>query len=105
MSQPHHRDPRFIRWGRLVRDAANADPNTRCWRCGRRLTDHPPHKTGAAPTWHAGHTIDGQLGRPWLKVTEPPPEGPWLAAEASTCNVTAGARAGARGRGTGYSWP
>lgn len=81
-SKAHHRSPAYARQSRLVRAAANADPATRCWRCGRTLPEHPSHKTGAPPRWTAGHVNDGQLDGP-------------LAAEASTCNYTAGARLGA----------
>lgn len=72
----------YARRARAVRTAANADPSTRCWRCGRTLAQHPRHKTGKAATWQAGHLNDGQEGGP-------------LAPEASTCNSVAGAKAGA----------
>ena len=70
---------------RRVRDAAKADPTTCCWRCGRTLDMHPPHKTGKPPTWTAGHVIDGDPASP-------------LRPEASTCNYRAGAIAGNRKR-------
>lgn len=74
----HHRGT-YARQARLVRDAANRNPNTTCWRCGRTLDQHPPHKTGKPATWTAGHINDGQAGGP-------------LAPEASTCNYSAGTR-------------
>lgn len=70
---------------RRVRQAANADPATTCWRCGRTLAEHKPHKTGKPARWMAGHIIDGQAGGPLLP-------------EASTCNLEAGARYGNRKR-------
>jgi hypothetical protein len=77
-----------------LRARANADPATRCWRCGRTLAEHPPHRNGRRPTWQAGHVVDGQAGGTLLP-------------EASTCNVTAGARIGAqrsRGLRTTRAW-
>jgi hypothetical protein len=60
---------------RRITAAARANPHQRCWRCGRTLTQHPRHKSGAPPVWHAGHTGRGR---------EMLPEG-------STCNVNHGA--------------
>jgi len=64
-----------------VREDAYADPQTRCWRCGRTLDQeqalHPLKKV----TWHAGHLIDGDYLSPLL-------------AEHSTCNTSAGAKVG-----------
>lgn len=78
----HHRDyAGYIVRARLVRAAANADPTTTCWRCGRRLAEHPPHKTGRTATWQAGHVVDGDNSGP-------------LAPEVSTCNTRAGATLG-----------
>jgi hypothetical protein len=59
-----------------VRARANANPDTRCWRCGRTLDEHEPHASGRRPWWEAGH-IDGHLER--------------LAPEASICNHRANA--------------
>lgn len=53
---------------KAVRDAAYADPTTRCWRCGGLL---------GKDTWDAGHLIDGSPLSP-------------LAAEHATCNRSAG---------------
>ena len=86
MAGPHHKG-RYTRYARAVRDAANANPNTVCWRDGHTLTQHQP---GA--TWTAGHTIDGSpTATPWLQVTRVPPPGDWLAPEASSCNYSNGA--------------
>lgn len=81
MPKPLHRRGSYQRQARTVRARAYANPDTRCWRCGKTLAEHPRHKTGRAPTWQAGHVNDGQIGGP-------------LEPEASTCNVTAGARLG-----------
>lgn len=75
---PHHKGT-YHRRSRALVAAANADPTTRCWRCGRTLTEHPPTKSGNPPKWSAGHLIDGQA------------EGP-LAPEVLSCNSSAGAR-------------
>ena len=70
---------------RHVRAAANANPHTRCWRCGRTLAEHPPHRNGRPARWQAGHVVDGQVGGQ-------------LRPEASTCNTSAGASHGNRKR-------
>lgn len=96
----------YQRRSRMVRAAANANPNTICWSCGRTLRKHAPHQTGRPATWHAGHTIDSSIDAPaWLNVTVRPPPGPWLAAEASTCNIHRGVVFGNTARSTGYDWP
>ena len=87
----HHRGDYHVR-SRQVRERANADPTTTCWRCGLTLDEHEPHRDGKAATWTAGHIIDGDPTSP-------------LAPEASTCNYSAGARSGNQRRATGYGWP
>ncbi|GGL27594.1 hypothetical protein H9L10_03595 [Phycicoccus endophyticus] len=87
----HHRGNFHVR-ARHIRDTANADPTTTCWRCGHTLAEHPPHKNGKPATWTAGHIIDGDPTSP-------------LAPEASTCNYSAGATTGNQRRATGYTWP
>jgi hypothetical protein len=78
---PHHQGSYQVRAAK-VRAQANADPSTRCWRCGKTLAQHPArHKTGAPARWTAGHIIDGQVGGQ-------------LAPEVSTCNYSAGATLG-----------
>lgn len=57
---------------RAVRDAANADPTTRCWRCAKTLAEHP-----AGDRWQAGHLRDGDYTSPLLP-------------EARSCNARAG---------------
>ena len=90
MKPAHHRGS-FANDGAKVRAAANATPLAVCWRDGHTLAAHPPHRNGDPPKWEAGHTIDGAAGPPWLRVTERPPPGAWLAPEASTCNRSNGA--------------
>jgi len=91
--KPPHRTGDYHVRSRLVREAAYADPDTRCWRCGRTLDQHPPHKTGKPPHWTAGHVRDGDPTSPLL-------------AEASTCNYAAGARLGnRRRRHRSLRWP
>lgn len=69
---------------RAVRDAAYADVNTRCWRCGRTLAEAQASSEKQV-SWHAGHVYDGNVASPLLP-------------EHSTCNTAAGARAGNRKR-------
>ena len=76
MKPPHHAGGYHVQ-ARQVRDAANANPDTRCWRCGLTLAEHRPHRNGKPATWTAGHVIDGQVGGVLLP-------------EASTCNAKAG---------------
>lgn len=58
-----------------VRDRANADPTTRCRRCGLTLAEIRKVKPRAK--WTAGHVVDGQPGG----VLRP---------ECSPCNYRAG---------------
>lgn len=74
----HRRGQHGQRHAKAVVDRANNDPTTRCWRCGKTLDEHAPHKDGTRPTWQAGHTRDGD---PTCQ----------LLPEASTCNTAAGA--------------
>ena len=80
MKAPHHAGTYHVQ-SRKVRAAANANPDTRCWRCRRTLTEHPWTKTGKLPKWTAGHVedADGNLTGE-------------LAPEADVCNFTEGAR-------------
>lgn len=57
-----------------VRDRANADPTTRCWRCGRTLAEVRRAEPGRTVAWHAGHTVTGDRWSPLL-------------AECSVCNL------------------
>lgn len=74
---PLHRRGTYHVQSRRIREAARANPDTRCWRCGLTIAEHDPHLNGRAAFWTAGHLVDGQPGGP-------------LAAEASTCNYRAG---------------
>ena len=49
-----------------VRDAANADPSTRCWRSGLTLAEARAQNPGRRIVWHAGHTVDGDKYAPLL---------------------------------------
>lgn len=73
--KPWHRGDYAAR-ARKVRAAANADPHTRCWRCGRTLDEHKP-----GDVWQAGHLHDADPTSPLLP-------------EARSCNAAAGARLG-----------
>lgn len=84
MAGLHHRGT-YARRAALVRARAYADPTTVCWRCGRTLAEHPPHRTGRPATWTAGHVEDGRIDGQLLP-------------EASTCNYSAGASTGNRRR-------
>lgn len=78
MTTPLHHAGTYQVRARAVRRAANRNPLTRCWRCGRTLVEHEPHRTGRPVTWQAGHVVDSDPRSP-------------LAPEASTCNKQAGA--------------
>ena len=102
-NQRHHKDHRFVKAARLVRQAANANPRAVCWRCGRTLLEHEPRRSRK---WSGGHTVDGVNGPPWLHVERRPPPGVWIAPEVfGECNVTAGNEARKRQASTGYDWP
>lgn len=79
MKPSHRRGAHGQKAAKRVVDAAKADPRTLCWRCGRTLEQHPPHKSGRAAYWTAGHTVDRSPHCPLLP-------------EASVCNYSAGAR-------------
>ena len=67
-NRSHYRGS-YARRAKAVRDAANADPTTRCWRCnGLARPDDP---------WQAGHVIDHDPSSQLL-------------AEHRSCNVRAG---------------
>lgn len=88
--KPLHYQGRYHVQARHVRQAANNNPNTRCWRCGLTLQQHAPHKSGQPAKWTAGHLIDSDPTSPLLP-------------EASTCNYKAGARHGNAQR-TDLTW-
>ena len=105
-NQADHRDLLGIKIRRAVRRAASCTPHAICWRCGRTLAQHEPHRNGKPAEWQGGHTIDGVNGPAWFDVTRRPPKGlALIAPEASTCNTSAGARTRWTRAGTGYDWP
>lgn len=72
----HHRGSYQVQ-AKRVRDRANADPTTLCWRCGQPARRGDP--------WQAGHVVDGSVGGA-------------LRAEHASCNASAGATLGNRRR-------
>lgn len=68
-----------------IRDQANADPTTRCRRCGLTHEEAAQRWGTQAAAWTAGHINDGQVDGP-------------LVAEHARCNYSAGATAGNRRR-------
>lgn len=81
-NRAHYRGSYHVQSKRL-RDNANANPDTRCWRC--RLTLAEIRKQHPKARWTAGHILDGV------------PDSP-IAAECSPCNYGAGARLGNKRR-------
>ena len=77
-TKPAHHRGSYQAKAKQVRDRANANPATQCWRCGLTLDQHAPHRDGKPAQWQAGHTRDGDTLAP-------------LAPEASTCNQRAAA--------------
>jgi hypothetical protein len=89
-STPDHQRGRYKRDAKAVTDAANRNPATRCWRCGKTIAErrviHP------AAIWHAGHLVDGLPGGE-------------LRAECSWCNTSNGGALSGRPKHTSSSWP
>lgn len=77
----HHKGS-YQTQAKRVRDAANANPDTRCWQCGKTKAEH-------GREWTAGHVNDGQVGGP-------------LMPECERCNYSRGAKVG-NGRKQGLS--
>jgi hypothetical protein len=90
VAKPAHYSGSYHVRSRAVRQAANANPLTRCWRCGLTLAEHKPHKSGKPARWQAGHLVDSDPTSPLLP-------------EASTCNTRAGAKLRHRTR-TDLTW-
>jgi hypothetical protein len=82
VKKPWHSGTHHVR-SKKVRDQANADPNTRCWRCGHTLAEIRMTKPHAK--WQAGHIHPGQVNGILLP-------------ECSPCNGSDGARRGNRTR-------
>jgi hypothetical protein len=72
--RPAHYRYGYDRQAATVRAAANANPATRCWQCGRTKAEH-------GRDWTAGHELDGVVGARLL-------------AECAECNYTRGAQHG-----------
>ena len=84
--------PGHSRRARPLLKAWRASLATRCWRCGRTLAEHPPHRNGRPATWTAGHIRD--IDCPTCGRVHGDPLSP-LQPEASVCNYSAGGRANA----------
>ena len=84
MAKPWHSGTYPAR-AKALREAAYADPTTRCWRC-KRMIHEIRHRNGKPAHWTAGHLIDSDPTSPLLP-------------ECSPCNKSAGARYGNRLRG------
>ena len=82
--------PGHSRRARPLLKAWRANPNTRCWRCGHTLAEHPAHHSGRPSYWTAGHTRD--IACTTCGHTHGDPLAP-LAPEGSWCNFQAGGRA------------
>ena len=59
----HHRG-RHQRLAKHCTDTANANPDTRCWKCHRTLAEIRRAKSNAR--WVAGHVVRAQVGGPYL---------------------------------------
>lgn len=88
MPKPPHYRGDYHQRSKWVRDQANNDPTTRCWRCGLTLIER--HRTHPQARWTAGHLVDGQING-------------HLAPECSTCNYSNGAKLRHRKR-TPLTW-
>lgn len=87
MKAPHHRGA-HQRLAATARRSYNADPTTRCARCGLTRTEGIREYGTRGGTWQAGHRVDGQIARS-LADYQP---------EHAHCNQSAGATAGNRRR-------
>lgn len=81
-NRPHHAGP-YARQARNLRAAANANPDTRCWRCHLTHAEYAAIHGTTAAAWQAGHVVDGQANGQ-------------LAPEHARCNHSAGASHGNR---------
>ena len=82
MAGPHHKGTYLVR-ARALREAANADPSTRCWRCGGLARPNDP--------WTAGHVVDGDAASQLLP-------------EHASCNYRAGRLSQINGFKTSRRW-
>lgn len=93
---PHHSGS-FNRRSRTINAASTANRATVCWRDGRTLAAHPPHKTGTPAYWTTGHVDNLDLARR-NGATITMIDGRPCAPEVSTCNYSIGASDGNRAR-------
>ena len=87
---PPHQRGRYKRDAKAVTTAADRDPATRCWRCGKTLAER--RVTHPNATWHAGHLTDGLVGGK-------------LRAECSTCNTSSGGGLSGQPKHASSDWP
>lgn len=76
-----HHGGSYGRRAALVRGAANANPDTRCWRCGGTKAEGVRQWGDQGGRWTAGHVQDGQVNGE-------------LRPEHAHCNSVAGAHYG-----------
>lgn len=76
---PHHHGT-YHRRAAHLRAAANANPDTRCWRCGLTRAEYAAAHGERAARWQAGHVVDGQVNGE-------------LRPEHARCNIIAGNQA------------
>ena len=88
MKAPHHAG-RYHAASKRMRDRANADPHTTCWRDGLTLDEHPGWQS-----WTCGHVDDLELYRHNPSPYAMTIDGRLCAPEASRCNYSAGAGKG-----------
>lgn len=94
---PHHSGTYHVR-ARRIREQANANPFTRCWRCGKTMDEIRQLRPKAK--WQAGHLVAGQVNGPML------PECSWCNAKHGQALSTASrqARRTQRQRVTDLTW-
>lgn len=80
MPKPLYRGS-YPRRSKAIREAAQQNPATRCWRCGRTYIEALRLWGPKGAAWQSGHVVDGHPGSP-------------LAAEHARCNKRAGAKKG-----------
>lgn len=80
MKPPHYAGSYHVR-SRQLKAHANANPETRCWRCGLTRNEYAAIHGDRPARWTAGHIHDGEV------------EGP-LMPEHHRCNSSAGATMG-----------
>ena len=69
MAKPPHHSGTYHVQARRIREQANANPDTRCWRCGKTMAEIRATKPQAK--WTAGHLIAGQANGPMLPECSP----------------------------------